>query len=347
MSLGMCVSVIIPVYNAGKFLDKAVKSALEQPVVEEVILVEDGSTDDSFEICTRLRDECSKVKLYQHADKKNKGASASRNLGMGKASLPFIAFLDADDFYRPGRFSADLEVFNKYPDADGVYNAVGPYFCDGGDEAVYRKTYPDLLHTVKRKVNPSQVFPGLISMIDRFGFIHLNGLTIKKSLPEKMDACFLVDLFPYEDTEFLIRMAYYGRLYPGRIDEPVALRTVHDANSIFKNRDRKRRSAFLHHMWSELYSWAEKENIPEPWMHHFRRMQSSTRIATRPYFPAWAAFIRAVSNDRDFFFRKIYYNTIHYRLFGEGLSGQLMLKVKNQIQRFLKVSFTFEQDFYE
>ena len=62
----MNISVIIPVYNAAKFVEEAVESALAQPETSEVILVEDGSPDNSFEVCRALTEKYPKVTLMQH-----------------------------------------------------------------------------------------------------------------------------------------------------------------------------------------------------------------------------------------------------------------------------------------
>jgi len=90
------VSVIIPVYNADKFLLKSVESVLDQTYSElELILVNDGSTDSSEDQCRHLSNEDSRVKVYSQ---KNMGPASARNHGLAKASGDYIFFLDADDF---------------------------------------------------------------------------------------------------------------------------------------------------------------------------------------------------------------------------------------------------------
>ena len=78
----MQISVIIPVYNAEDFVTLAVESALAQPETGEVILIEDGSPDNSLTICQELEEKYNKVRLLRHPHGRNKGAAASRNLGM-------------------------------------------------------------------------------------------------------------------------------------------------------------------------------------------------------------------------------------------------------------------------
>lgn len=89
------VSVIVPVYNAGKFLSKCVDSLLAQKYeYVEIILVEDGSKDDSARICDEYANKSNKVKVIH---KENAGASAARNTGILNATGEYISFCDADD----------------------------------------------------------------------------------------------------------------------------------------------------------------------------------------------------------------------------------------------------------
>ncbi|MDQ0784192.1 glycosyltransferase family 2 protein [Chryseobacterium sp. W4I1] len=123
----MKISVIIPVYNAEKYVTKAVNSVLQFDEVDEVILIEDGSPDHALTVCLELAQKHERVQLFQHSDKKNHGAGASRNLGIEKASGDFIAFLDADDYFLSNRFDAEKEHF-KNSDIEGVFNAIGTEF---------------------------------------------------------------------------------------------------------------------------------------------------------------------------------------------------------------------------
>ncbi len=119
VALVLQVSVIIPVYNAESFLKEAVFSALQQPETAEVILIEDGSSDDSLKVCQNLAEQYDQVKLFQHPQGVNLGAGASRNLGIEKASSDWIAFLDADDYYLPNRFHQLAVVLKQRPEVGG------------------------------------------------------------------------------------------------------------------------------------------------------------------------------------------------------------------------------------
>ena len=103
------ISVIIPVYNCEKYLMDAVNSIRQQPVKDmELILVDDGSTDSSGEICFRLAEEDTNVKVFSQT---NKGASAARNTGLEHAVGEYVMFLDADDIYMID--AVDQEILNE------------------------------------------------------------------------------------------------------------------------------------------------------------------------------------------------------------------------------------------
>ena len=151
----MTISVIIPVYNAAAYIEKAVCSALFHAEVKEVVLVNDGSTDNSLAIIQKLQQIDNKIKIYHHKNKSNKGRSASRNLGIKKATQPYIAFLDADDFYLPNRFENDLKVFRDNINCDGVYNAIGVHFYRETNELERHNLE---IYSVTEEILPERLF---------------------------------------------------------------------------------------------------------------------------------------------------------------------------------------------
>jgi glycosyltransferase involved in cell wall biosynthesis len=117
------VSVVIPSYNYGRFIAAAIDSALGQthrPL--EIIVVDDGSTDDTFEQLQAYRD---RVCVIQQ---KNRGPSAARNAGISAARGEWIAFLDADDIWFPNKLQLQMECAVKYPQVCiiGAYNDARP-----------------------------------------------------------------------------------------------------------------------------------------------------------------------------------------------------------------------------
>lgn len=295
----MKISVIVPVYNAEKFVTHAVESALSFDEVYEVILIEDQSPDNALEVCRQLALKYSRVKLFQHPDKANHGAAASRNLGIEKATGDFIAFLDADDYYQPNRFDAEKELF-KNPKVDGVYGALGVHYYSEKAKEQYYAIYKDDLTTVYRKHPPKDVFPGQIYMLGSFGLFSIDTLTLRRdSLTMKMDYLFKSDLKMHEDTEFLFRLSYYLDLYPGILDKAVAVRGVHEDNRITKVETGKlKQAASRAILWNEVNNWAQDEKtMPENIKIHIKRMQRSFEIANAPKIKKWSMIFKYLTID--------------------------------------------------
>lgn len=111
------ISVIMPVFNGGKFIAEAIESVLSQSYSDwELIIVDDGSTDGTADIVKRY--ESNKVHyVYQT----NQGPSNARNKGINLARGEFIAFLDADDLYAINKLEEQLYFLKSYPETDIVY----------------------------------------------------------------------------------------------------------------------------------------------------------------------------------------------------------------------------------
>lgn len=294
----MKISVIIPVYNAEKYVSQAVASALQFNEVYEVVLVEDQSPDNALEVCRELAQKHSRVKLYQHPDQGNHGAGASRNLGIEKSEGDFISFLDADDYYLPNRFDAEKELF-KNSGVDGVYGAIGVHYYSEKAKEQYHKVFGDRLTTVYKKHPPKEVFPGQLNMIGTFGLFSIDALTIRKSSLKTLEYFFKTHLKLHQDTEFLFRLSYYLNLYPGILDSAVAVRGVHENNRITKvdNREIKPASTRVL-LWEEVNKWAESENtIPAEIKLHIRRVYRSFQIANAPFLTKWGMILKYLFTD--------------------------------------------------
>ena len=230
----MKISVVTPVYNAEPFIRKAVESAIQQPEVGEVLLIEDGSADNSLQICTDLEKEYPIVKLLRFPDGKNHGAGAARNVGIKNSKFKYIAFLDADDYYLPGRFRASKRIFENNLNVDGVYEAVGVHFYIEEAKKRWLSRGHGKLTTLSENINSEELFNGLVRLGK--GSLHLDGLVVKKSLIVKC-GYFNEKLKLHQDSTLIIQMSECGTLVAGRLDSPVATRGIHQSNRILSKVD--------------------------------------------------------------------------------------------------------------
>lgn len=125
------VSVIIPSYNRAAYIEAAINSALDQtygPV--EVIVVDDGSTDGSYEKLQQW-EERGKLVLLTHPERRNRGQSASINLGIQQAAGSYIAILDSDDMFAKEKLADQVAFLEANPETGMVYGQGHAVDADG------------------------------------------------------------------------------------------------------------------------------------------------------------------------------------------------------------------------
>lgn len=109
------VSVIVPVYNSSAYLVRCVDAILNQTYENlEVLLIDDGSKDDSLDICKKYEASDKRIRAIH---KENGGSSSARNVGIKEATGAYICFCDSDDYYEPDIIENLSRVFDEYPDA--------------------------------------------------------------------------------------------------------------------------------------------------------------------------------------------------------------------------------------
>jgi glycosyltransferase involved in cell wall biosynthesis len=113
------VSVIIPAFNASRFISQAIESVLDQTFTDrELIVVDDGSTDDTASLAMKYGEKLRYI--YQ----KNQGLSSARNTGIVKAEGEYIGFLDADDYWDREKLRHQVALLDSLPDTGVVYTAL-------------------------------------------------------------------------------------------------------------------------------------------------------------------------------------------------------------------------------
>jgi len=236
------VSVIIPVYNAVNFIEDAVNSTLFFSEVGEILLIEDGGRDGSFEKCKELEQRFNKIKILIHQGRINRGAAASRNLGIVKARYPYIAFLDADDYFLPNRFDGFKNLVKEAVDFDGIYEPI-QYF--NGSNKIYG---------IKTSISPHRLTHFLIR--GTYGHFHTNGLIIKRQ--KLIEAgLFVESLDLHEDSDLWIKLSFYGKLISGEIEKPVSMVRKHEGNRIWEGTTNQSRCQQMIVTWN----WAKNEKI--------------------------------------------------------------------------------------
>jgi len=203
------VSVVIPAYNAARTIRQTIDSALAQPLADlEVIVVDDGSTDDTAAVVDAIPDP--RVRLHRQA---NAGVAAARNAGIALARGTWVALLDSDDVWVAHKLQRQLELMARRPDTHASVAAA--YFVD--DDLTPR--------SLRHCLQPENL---LLSYL-RFQNLPnaASSWVVRRSLLDQIGG-FDTGLAILEDWEFSLRLARFAN--PLCIDEPLSLYRVHPGN---------------------------------------------------------------------------------------------------------------------
>lgn len=150
------ISVIIPAYNAERFLGEAIASVRDQSLAaSEILVVDDGSSDRTADIA------CSWGGVVRLLQQQNQGPAAARNLAIGEAHGEFLAFLDADDLMTPDRLQLQIQMLREQPALDLVF----------GQQKFFSHAADDPIATPGR-LSPGMILSALVcraSVFTRFG----------------------------------------------------------------------------------------------------------------------------------------------------------------------------------
>jgi len=200
-------------FNAGSFLSEAVESVLGQTCRDfELLLVDDGSTDESGELARDLASRHpDRIRCLQHPGGANRGMSASRNLGIREARGEFVAFIDSDDRWRPSKLQEQVAIFDSNPGLDAVCGAVNYWRSwEGGEDRIVRTGHvqdeavpaPEAALSVYPLGKADAPCPSDL-MVRRSTALALGGFEEDFTGPLQM----------YEDQAFLAKLYLCGKVY--------------------------------------------------------------------------------------------------------------------------------------
>lgn len=196
----MNVSIIMPVYNKEKYLDKSIKSILDQTYENfELIIINDGSTDNSSYICHRFEQEDSRIKVI---DIENNGVSNARNIGIKNANGQYVQFIDGDDYVDEDMIERLVNLSEKY-NTDIIITAI--------------KKIDLKLKKSREVVLPFSGLKSVDDMMDNFAQVQketgiygcVSNKFIRKSIIDKYNLKFDKKLWLAEDLDFYLELYKY------------------------------------------------------------------------------------------------------------------------------------------
>lgn len=188
------VSVIVPIYNVSEFLDRCLNSIVNQTLKDiEIILINDGSTDDSKVIIDKYMNQYKNIILI---DKKNEGVGKARNDGIKKASGEYIIFVDSDDYIKENM----LEEFYEYSRKHSLDMTTGFYYKVKNNKEILWKT-------PKYKMGNVKTSPNIILAVEYTSW----GKLYKRSMIIENDI-FFEENKNYEDIPFVYKCLLKSKL---------------------------------------------------------------------------------------------------------------------------------------
>ena len=211
------VSIIVPVYNTSKYLNSCIKSLLQQTLEDiEIILINDGSTDESESIIKKYKD-----KRIKYISKKNEGIGKTRNLGIDTATGEYLSFIDSDDYIEPNFCEVMYEK--------AIKDKCDIVICD---------YYEDHNYGLKEIRFPTFKDASLKENSDILNMVNLGPCNkiYKKSLFKNKENRFVENL-KYEDAPLVVRLLLNAKKI-GKVDECLAHYVIHE-NSETTTRDER------------------------------------------------------------------------------------------------------------
>lgn len=217
MSTKPLVSAIIIFWNEEQFIEEAIESVFAQTYDRwELLLVDDGSSDTSRDIARRYANQHpDKVRYLDHRGHENRGMSASRNLGVRKASGKYISYLDGDDVWLPHKLEEQVAILEARPEADMV---CAPLLMWHSWAKNSKNRYPDQLYGIskngKHPYGDSLVEPPrLLALFLRYEEFIPSGFLAKRYMMARNGVCEEAFHDAYSDAVALVKLCLTAKVF--------------------------------------------------------------------------------------------------------------------------------------
>ncbi len=215
----MYISVIIPSFNASKFIIAAIESCLIQQEVGEIIVIDDNSSDNTYDLVERYGN--ARVLLLRN--EKRKGPGFTRNKGLMIAKFPYISFLDADDYFLQNRFTENIQFLEKTVSIDGTYEVV-KNFIESEAKVSTEHNYSEI--GLFEKVSPEDLFKYICK--DTKSYFSIISLLIRNK--NSKNFLFDIDLTYGQDIDYIYQISLHLKLKNFNKATPKILRRLHSSN---------------------------------------------------------------------------------------------------------------------
>ena len=262
------VSVVMPVYNAEKYLAKSIESMLSQSLKEiELILVNDGSKDNSLAICEEYAKKDSRITVI---NKKNEGACIARNTGIAIAKGKYIQLVDADDYIENNMLEEQYNLGEKTNAEVVMCGMKFDVHQKNGQVVISEAHYKDMVLNSQEEIKPifMDLFDNLLfnythNKLYNAEFLKKNNLKFIEWLPIDQDTNFNIDVFKALNKLTISTKSYYH--YVKTFEETIVTR--YHANKFKVRTFRYDRLKELLENWG-IYNDENKKKLASMYIHH-------------------------------------------------------------------------------
>lgn len=320
------ISIIVPIYNVEKYIRKCIDSLINQTYHHiEIILVDDGSTDESGNICEEIAKKDKRIKVFH---KRNGGVSSARNLGIDNSNGDFLCFFDADDLIPKDSLSALVAPFSN-----DVDSTVGGFQILGTNNDILFELKTQSTHRINLNEAIRDFYPNgsmdwqryLWNRMFRSDVIHKYHIRFREDIYYKEDGLFLVeflcksqkDVIYVEDIVYIYRKngeSATGKI--GRIFNPRLYTNIKAHAQIVKTIKKSTNNRELVRLASKgmlnSYYWLLSTSNSKAEKLAIRRMIMPTTLATIPTLYLRHSLYKAYVSIRTFFaliYRKYFKRT--------------------------------------
>lgn len=242
------ISIIIPVYNTEKFLEKCLNSVINQTLKEiEIIIVNDGSIDNSLEIIKNFQQIDDRIILL---NEQNGGSSIARNKGLEKSKAKYIYFIDSDDYLEEKTMFE--EIYNKCEE-DNLDMVIFDYYNDFGNKKEYIKNIEVSDNIL---INKEEYIKDLIN--GKWG-ISIWGKLIKKNIFTENNIKFPENIFMGEDLLTSLKLVFFSDKI-GKINKAFYNYVQHE-NQGTKITKKEKAYEDLFYLYMEIEKFLKEQNI--------------------------------------------------------------------------------------
>lgn len=222
------VSVVVPLYNHARYIEMAIASIFEQGgMVQEIIVIDDGSSDESAVVMQRLARKDERIAFLTQA---NQGAHATINTALARCSGEFVTILNSDDAYLPGRLAALVAALDTAPEAAFAASALA--FMDDTGAATENAWYAEVLAEYRAAPDMG------VALINGNFLMTTSNFLFRRSLLEEVG--FFAALRYTHDLDFALRVLAMGKQIL-LLDQPLMRYRIHATNTISEDHRAVRR----------------------------------------------------------------------------------------------------------